>query len=592
VFVKLQKKCSATARNNQNVSVSTLTRSEKQVVATLAVVVKAKQSSKSAHHGNAKALCWQYVGSLSTADQIVDDTRLYCAPCLDSIQKSGQQQCHISSLTSFGPSTSSGNINQHLSLKHGIVTCRENTLQTISKYVTKYEQSSSGGLAESPHELNRDILIWFCRDLLSFDAVEKRGFVAFFQKNFPKWQVPTAATLSSTALNDVYQSCVQQVKEYVDDVPSMCVMFDGWTDRYRARSYVGIRVSIIKDWQYRIVTLSCQVLVGHTGQQLADHVSSVISSFFPQSKRMIRATCHDGAANMVKASKLMKVDHYQHCVAHSCHLLLTVDSLNDVTDVRNLLLKCRNIVSSLHFKSYLIENEMAATADRTAMDRLNERISAVFEVDELDETYPVVDNEDSGDNDDNQRRVHQHTTLKLSCPTRWNSTLVMLESINDLYNEVQNALKKIGHVELCLHADEIDMVKQLVTFLKEFQLLTELVSTSGPTLSFVSLAELKIRKVCKVNPTDDDWLKEIKTKIAANVGRRLVSNNAAKIQRILDPDTKSIVEKNTAATLLLDAIQKCCDRGVLSMQQPQGIVVFAFDFLYTSAFALTVGLLH
>lgn len=95
-----------------------------------------------------------------------------------------------------------------------------------------------------------------------------------------------------------------------------------------------------------------------------------------------------------------------------------------------------------------------------------------------------------------------------------------------------------------------------------------------------------------MNPTDDDWLKEIKTKIAANVGRRLVSNNAAKIQRILDPDTKSIVEKNTAATLLLDAIQKCCDRGVLSMQQPQGIVVFAFDFLYTSAFALTVGLLH
>jgi len=71
---------------------------------------------------------------------------------------------------------------------------------------------------------------------------------------------------------------------------------------------------------------------------LADHV-----------KKMMRSSCHDGAANTVKASKMMKVDYYQHCVAHSLHLLLTVDSLNDVPEVQTLLLKCRNIVTTLHF---------------------------------------------------------------------------------------------------------------------------------------------------------------------------------------------------------------------------------------------------
>jgi len=55
-----------------------------------------------------------------------------------------------------------------------------------------------------------------------------------------------------------------------------------------------------------------------------------------------------------------------------------------------------------------------------------------------------------------KRSDHHDTTLKLSCPTTWNSTLTMIESIADLYNEVQNALKKIGHAELCLHAEEID----------------------------------------------------------------------------------------------------------------------------------------
>lgn len=42
--------------------------------------------------------------------------------------------------------------------------------------------------------------------------------------------------------------------------------------------------------------------------------------------------------------------------------------------------------------------------------------------------------------------------------------------------------------------------------------------------------ELKIRKMCKVNSKDESWMKEVKSKIAANVSRRLTSNEAAKIQ--------------------------------------------------------------
>jgi hypothetical protein len=135
------------------VSVSTLTRQEKQLVADLTIKVKQENRKQ---HGNVKALCWQYVG----ANLVVDDTRLYCSPCLESNQKSGQQQCHISSVTSFAMSTSSGSINQHVSLKHGIVTAKESTLSTMEKYLTKYDQSSSAtSIATSAHQLNRDITI-------------------------------------------------------------------------------------------------------------------------------------------------------------------------------------------------------------------------------------------------------------------------------------------------------------------------------------------------------------------------------------------------------------------------------------------------
>jgi len=124
--------------------------------------------------------------------------------------------------------------------------------------------------------------------------------------------------------------------------------------------------------------------------------------------------------------------------------------------------------------------------------------------------------------------------------------------------------------------------RSIISFLKEFKLLTELVNASGPTLSFISLLELKIRKMCKINPTDDDWLKEVKTNVAANVGKRIASNEAAKIQRVLDPGTKELVPKETAVGLLEAAVQKCRERGIFSLdeQDEQGEQFISIHLLY------------
>ena len=168
----------------------------------------------------------------------------------------------------------------------------------------------------------------------------------------------------------------------------------------------------------------------------------------------------------------------------------------------------------------------------------------------------------------------------MSCPTRWNSSLVMIQSILDLHSEVQNALKKIGHAELCIHAEELDILKQLASFLKEFEIFTDLVSSAGPTLSLISLMELKIRKMCKILPNDDTWLKAVRIKVAANVGRRLKCNEAAKIQRILDPDTKGIVARDMAAALLLADAKKCSERGIISLEDEPGMILLKSTILH------------
>jgi len=223
-------------------------------------------------------------------------------------------------------------------------------------------------------------------------------------------------------------------------------MFDGWTDRYRARPYLGIRATFIQDWSYSLVTLGCHVLPIHTGREIADHVVNVVKQFVPDLKKVMLSTCHDGAANMVKSSQFLKVDHFQHCAAHALHLLLTADSINSVEEVVALLRRCRDIVTSLHFKSEQLANEMAAVDDKCFIDIVKKKMSIVNELVDLDDQYPISDN----DHDDNTvtdeddatpKTKHRHITLKGSRPTRWNSSLIMIESIIDMKCEVMNMLK-------------------------------------------------------------------------------------------------------------------------------------------------------
>ena len=132
-------------------------------------------------------------------------------------------------------------------------------------------------------------------------------------------------------------------------------MFDGWTDRYYAKPYLGLRVSFIDPltWKPEVKTLSVKVLENHTGEELANLVRKELDDF-----GIVRGTplfsTHDGASNMFKCSRLLEVDGVIHCIAHIIHLLLTVDSINKIADLDDLLKKCKQIVTSLHFKGYIL----------------------------------------------------------------------------------------------------------------------------------------------------------------------------------------------------------------------------------------------
>jgi hypothetical protein len=173
-----------------------------------------------------------------------------------------------------------------------------------------------------------------------FNVVEKNGFRDFVARNFPAVPLPCSTTLAGDSLLDIYLTTKSLIKKYVEPLKSVCVLFDGWTDRYKCKPCVAIRIAFVKNWELKVVTLSCRPLSSHTGEALADHVRSVLSEFFPAFRSMLLTTCHDGASNMKKASNLLRSEHFQHCVAHCLHLLLSTDGISNVPELIALLEKC------------------------------------------------------------------------------------------------------------------------------------------------------------------------------------------------------------------------------------------------------------
>ena len=67
---------------------------------------------------------------------------------------------------------------------------------------------------------------------------------------------------------------------------------------------------------------------------------------------------HDGASAMQKTSHLLKTKYFQHCCAHALQLLLMNDSVNKISELKDLLNHCREVVTKLHFKGDLIEAKL------------------------------------------------------------------------------------------------------------------------------------------------------------------------------------------------------------------------------------------
>ena len=86
-------------------------------------------------------------------------------------------------------------------------------------------------------------------------------------------------------------------------------------------------------------------------------------------RRLLLIDTTDGASNMILLSKILEHKRIT-CLAHSLHLLLTVDSTDQEVAVKNVLQRCKEIVTTLHFKGHMFATERKDAAENELLEKL------------------------------------------------------------------------------------------------------------------------------------------------------------------------------------------------------------------------------
>lgn len=473
-----------------------------------------------------------------------------CRLCLQREQefaaKSGNG--HISRVKTY-VNSSTTTLRDHLSVEHHVQNPdgQSKTTQLKLNFKQKCEQFEP---AKTSYELNRDLTVWACLDLEPFMFTHEPGMRYFFEKNFPGIALPSRDTISRGGLYDVYDAVVGKVKDALADVRggAIGIMFDGWTDRHKRYPYIGIRISYVdRQWKYHVTTISLKVLERHSGERISSHVRAELKAFGVDLQAYMVFTTHDGAANMVKASHLLRSTHVQHCVAHALHLLLVTDGMNKVPELVLLLSRCKSMVKKLDAKCYAVENEQTSSKDRQVMDKLVQRFSEVSGVLEADHLISMgipdaddielelsVESEPSYDH-------RYHASLQRSCETRWNSILTMIDSILSLWDEANQVLRSIGESEYCLTEDERVLLRELGNFLRPFSDLTDLVSTEQPHLGLIPLIVTEVKDATQLVPGESACVAELKQLVESRLAHRIKVTPAVQLATLLDPSTKHLI---------------------------------------------------
>ncbi|CAG9792672.1 unnamed protein product [Diatraea saccharalis] len=481
----------------------------------------------------------------------------FCNACLSGAKEENDEiSFGLAKIKSYVKTVSTGNLIKHLRDFHNL---KEESSGKATRNIEQFFQiqprrsqttvgTPSSSLIKNKDSwlLARDMALWFCKSLMPFDSVSDEGMNDFFQKYdiiSCKEDMPSRDTVSRTALDDVYESMLENVKVQIktDAAGHAAITFDLWTDQYRHLSYITFTLHYLTaDFELKSFTLCTKLIEGKkTGAKIQETLNETKECFDLQEKVLHSVT--DAGSNVKRAISLAALDSHL-CLGHALHNLVTVDGIGSVPELADLIKKCKKIVKTVRYRLPDLERE--AEKEQIQFLQSLERVSEHLE---MDENEPIIDDEVSDShsvsglqtNSDEFGSINHVPSIKTSSPTRWHSMLAMLESLAHFCNRnpVNNLLAQVNQHDLKIYQQEWNLLEDLIRFLRKFREVVEMLSTQKTaSLNLALVFRLEIRDILN-SLSDEETLimLSLKNKMLAKLDKRFPITDKIVVSALLDP---------------------------------------------------------
>lgn len=153
-----------------------------------------------------------------------------------------------------------------------------------------------------------------------FTIVESEEFKKFVQTVNPGYSLPSRKTISSRLIPELYEKCVDEVREHLRNVRYVTITTNGWT-LVNNECYISITAHFIDDdCKYQSYLLDCfKYEEKHTAENLAAEIKNILTDWGLIHK--VNAVVSDNAANITAAIRLRSWRHIP-CFANMLNLVI------------------------------------------------------------------------------------------------------------------------------------------------------------------------------------------------------------------------------------------------------------------------------
>lgn len=426
-----------------------------------------------------KSLVWKHFGFLKTKEgpanfKNLDMSRAICKLCRRVYANKGNTTNMMAHLNQAHPSDKTGNVSGKKT------KVNQTKLTHSSAFVTAAAMSK-----DRKTILNDALIKLLTGKVLPLSLLDNTLFKDFIKLLDPRYTLPSRNSVVKM-ISVKKTQMEEKLKRDIIESKGIAVTHDGWTS-INTESYGTVTAHFIdKEWRLKSAVLETRKIVGsHTGEAIAENLRRAQKEWSLPSQPTATT---DNAANEIKAFEHLQWTRFG-CFGHRINL--AVKKALSIPELSKMLSKGRKLVTYYHQSS-------------SATDVLKDKQLLLFD---------------------------STTTLKLiqDVPTRWNSTLDMLDRLLKLTPAIMamatdsksTKTTKEAIKNYSFNFQEQSVLQQIVDVLSPYKKATTILcADTYPTMQKVIPVLLKLDQSTGIHEDDSEVLKKIKNILRDEMKKR------------------------------------------------------------------------